>query len=480
MGAIPNTHFDVLRSKHKKTLRAYKTTRGAVPVNEQAIYSLSSSTSSVDGGSTVDITLDAINASNGTAVPYTITGISANDITSNNITGNFIVGLTDTITLALTEDALTEGAESLTLSLDNTQESINILINDVSKTPSYILYSDSSVDEGNILTVILQTENIQNGTVIPYTVTGVDQADINGPMTGVFVIRSNNIFPYNVPLYLNDDDVVDSTSIILNEDYIIEGNETLTLTLDNGKASINITINDTVGDNNEPSGVFPYIFPIYFNNETVGDNNGPLSGVTSIDSSIGSTYLGAIAIVYSNAQPVDSSVGSIYLGNVNQLEFRFIDSSIGSTYLGNVNQLEPTSIDSSIGSIYLGNVNRLDPTSIDSSIGSIYLGNVNQLDPTSIDSSVGSTYMGNVNQLEYTFIDSSVGSIYLGNVNQLEYTFIDSSVGSTYMGNVNQLDPTSIDSSVGSIYLGNVNQLEFTFIDSSIGSTYLGSINLGF
>ena len=181
----------------------------------------------------------------GASVPYTITGVTSDDIDGASLTGNFVVGTVDSITLNVTEDALTEGEETLTLTLDNGKDNISVILNDTSLTPIYTLSSDvTNVDEGQVLTISLLTENVNTGTVVPYTITGVSSDDIDGaPLTGNFVVSETGDFPYSFPVPLGTSG--DEITFNITEDFITEGEETLTLTLDNNEDNIDVIINDT-------------------------------------------------------------------------------------------------------------------------------------------------------------------------------------------------------------------------------------------
>lgn len=103
-------------------------------------YSLSSDVNPVDEGNSLTITLTTTNVPASTSIPYTITGVTSADIDGASLTGNFTVGAgspaTDDVVFTITADALTEGTETLTLSLDNGQDSIAVDINDTSITPT--------------------------------------------------------------------------------------------------------------------------------------------------------------------------------------------------------------------------------------------------------------------------------------------------------------------------------------------------------
>ena len=92
---------------------------------------------SVNEGSGFQIALTTTNVSQGTTVPYTITGVTSADIDSASLTGNFTMGTNyATVNFTTSADATTEGAETFTLSLDNGEDSINVTINDTSLTPA--------------------------------------------------------------------------------------------------------------------------------------------------------------------------------------------------------------------------------------------------------------------------------------------------------------------------------------------------------
>ena len=74
-------------------------------------YSLTSSSSSVNEGSSATFTLTTTNVASGTSVPYTLSGISAADVSGGLLSGNTVVNFRGiaTISVALLNDLLTEG-----------------------------------------------------------------------------------------------------------------------------------------------------------------------------------------------------------------------------------------------------------------------------------------------------------------------------------------------------------------------------------
>lgn len=210
----------------------YKTGTGA------ETYNLSADVNPIDEGNTLTITLTTANVPASSSIPYTITGVSSSDINGASLTGNFTVGsgspATDDVTFTITADATTEGPETLTLSLDNGKDSIDVDINDTSLDPTYVLSSSaSSVDEGNSFDITLTTTNVTAGTSVPYTITGVSSGDINSAsLTGNFTVGSGS-------------PATDTITFNVSADAATEGLETFTLSLDNGLDTIDVDINDT-------------------------------------------------------------------------------------------------------------------------------------------------------------------------------------------------------------------------------------------
>jgi len=132
-------------------------------------YSLTASASNVNEGSFVTATLTTTGLANGTVIPYVITGsnVFANDFTSGNITGNFVIqNGSNTISFTANTDSIIEGAETFTITAGTA--SANIIIND---TPF-----DAYVANNVLLLHGNGTNNSQNNTFLdsaisPSTVT---------------------------------------------------------------------------------------------------------------------------------------------------------------------------------------------------------------------------------------------------------------------------------------------------------------------
>lgn len=104
-------------------------------------YTLAADAASVNEGATATFTLLTSDVSAGTDVDYTITGVSAADV-MGGLTGTATIGAggTASISVQIVADQLTEGSETLTLSLDNGQASASTVVLDtsVASANSYI------------------------------------------------------------------------------------------------------------------------------------------------------------------------------------------------------------------------------------------------------------------------------------------------------------------------------------------------------
>jgi subtilisin family serine protease len=198
-------------------------------------YNIIVTPETISEGQSVTIVLNTTNVVNGTNVPFTISGVTSEDIGGQDLTGVFVVNNnTASITLNTVEDILTEGNETLVISLDNGSAIAGVFILDSStgaNAPTYQLYrSEVSVNENETFDITLITNFVDDGTTIPYTITGISSDDINGEnLTGVFTISGNR---------------ADKTFTI-TADRSTETTETFTIALDNGASTIDVIINDT-------------------------------------------------------------------------------------------------------------------------------------------------------------------------------------------------------------------------------------------
>ena len=222
----PYNSADVLTIAGDETIVA---SQGAI----EATYAITASASSVDEGGSFTVTLTTTGLVNGTIVPYTITGVASSDIDDASLTGNFIIGTSQVLTVNVTEDNFfDDGNETFLLSLNEVAgKSVSVTINDTSKPdPVYsITSSRDSVGEGETFVITLTATNVLSGTSIPYTITGVSSADISDePLTGTLTVGSD----------------VERTYVV-TADGLLEGNEDFVFTATGTGQSITVQINDT-------------------------------------------------------------------------------------------------------------------------------------------------------------------------------------------------------------------------------------------
>ena len=103
-------------------------------VKSSAAYSLTSTKSNYDEGGTAVFNLATTNVPVGTVLSYSISGVSSLDMVNGLLSGTTVVGSdgTASISLNLKSDSLTEGAETLTLTILG--NSVSTIINDTSIT----------------------------------------------------------------------------------------------------------------------------------------------------------------------------------------------------------------------------------------------------------------------------------------------------------------------------------------------------------
>jgi Ca2+-binding RTX toxin-like protein len=214
-----------------------------------ATYALEVNRVTVDEGAAVTYTLVSTNVAPGTQVAYTISltgGATAADIGGVPLTGFATIGADGraNVVVNATADLTTDPGEKVkvifnvpTSLVGATLTTADVTINDTSITPppSYsITPTASSVNEGSSVSFNIQTTNVAPGTVLAYTLsgTGITTADIGGgSLTGTATVGPTGAATVTVTL------VADSS--------FLEGNETLTLTLDGKGVSANVQVVDT-------------------------------------------------------------------------------------------------------------------------------------------------------------------------------------------------------------------------------------------
>ena len=94
-------------------------------------YNVSASSATVNEGSTATFTLSTTNVAAGTSISYSISGVSASDITGGSLSGSVNVGSNGqaTISVPLVTDSTTEGNETLTVTAQGASASTTVVDN---------------------------------------------------------------------------------------------------------------------------------------------------------------------------------------------------------------------------------------------------------------------------------------------------------------------------------------------------------------
>lgn len=240
------------------------------PIYSPAVYSLSSNISSVSEGGSVQFDLTTYKVSDGTVFYYDIVSLTGNVTVndfSSSTSGNFnVTANSGNVILTLANDRTTEGNESFKLQVrtDNASGNIvassNVIVIDVSLDPTYTLSSNlSSVPEGSNVLVTLTTTDVNQGTTIPYTISGVTTDDFDpalSSLTGNFTADSNGSDTLELSVALD----ADSSE---NESIIVTLGATDSEGFNTGSPSISITIEQpVVGQNAYTSaGTYEFIVP---------------------------------------------------------------------------------------------------------------------------------------------------------------------------------------------------------------------------
>jgi hypothetical protein len=196
-------------------------------------YKLTAASATVNEGALATFTLSTTNVVSGTSIAYTISGVSAADLTGGVLTGSAVVNSSGeaTISIPIAADTLTEGNETLTITAQSGTASVTIL--DTSKTavviPTYTLTPATlSVNEGELARVYVNTTNVAAGTVLQYGVSGVSSTDLIGDLIRLVTVDSLG------QAFININTVADQ---------LTEGPETMYITL--GTSTTSLIINDT-------------------------------------------------------------------------------------------------------------------------------------------------------------------------------------------------------------------------------------------
>jgi hypothetical protein len=220
-------------------------------------------TSSVQQGVNIPVTFRAINLRPNTnvAVSYIATGFSAGQISGNSLTGSFIVSsnsawYSDTNTLNFTPaTGIYEPNGFKDLKVDFTlpdSQRLSTTTRVIIPTPRISAYpSSGTITEGESVDIVLTTSNIDPGTTLNYTISGVSSANINGAsLTGTTTVGNDG--RATVSITTTDNNLINPTKLLLfTASNTIGGNlytsnQTDVRILDAGKISYTLSSNRSI------------------------------------------------------------------------------------------------------------------------------------------------------------------------------------------------------------------------------------------
>lgn len=212
--------------------------------------------SSVCEGSTISLSLNVqafSSCSTGSqsygSYPYTITGVSAADISPFPLTGT--VQIPSTVNIPVVADGLTEPSETLVFTVNGASKSV--VINSRLGFTYSTTASSTSITEGQSSTVTLTTTGIANGTSINYSITGSATDRVTTPLSGSVTINNNQ------------------ATLVINtvNDSIYTGTQSITVTFnsstDDPCGQLDNTVSISILDNDPPtSSCNPITVPVFW------------------------------------------------------------------------------------------------------------------------------------------------------------------------------------------------------------------------
>ena len=190
---------------------------------------LISSKNVITEGDDFVVSLITDNATDGTKINYTISGVRREEI-DKDLTGSFVIN-NKTSTLSIkTKDNLLYNRELFTLKLNDYSNFVDVLIKKketVTRSSQYSLSSSRDfVTAGEAFTIKLDTKEIPDNTLVSYSITGIDGNLLsNSSLKGSFKVIQQK-----------------SQILIQTNKDIITSNAIFNLTLDNKKAYVSVLI----------------------------------------------------------------------------------------------------------------------------------------------------------------------------------------------------------------------------------------------
>ena len=204
---------------------------------------LTSTKYSIKEGDSFDINTTSKNILDDTLVKYEITGIS-NKAINQSLTGNLTVkDNKSSITIDTFKDII-DTSKLLKFLLPEYNKSVEIFVNKLNKPQTgkqqyYLTSSKSVITEGQSFVVNLVTQNVENNTIVPYTITGITDGLLkNQSLSGSFTVLNNQ----------------SKLNIDTNEG-IIKDSEIFKLSLNNKLSSVSVLIKPIIDPNKPKPGI---------------------------------------------------------------------------------------------------------------------------------------------------------------------------------------------------------------------------------
>ena len=162
---------------------------------DEATFTITTSAPGVAEGSPITITLSTRNVTNGTVLPYTITGVAAADFSPATLTGNFTISSTDSgitgtasVTLTMASDSTTEGNETAVISLNNGFASKTFTVGDSSITSGPAVILDKKIQMVDYNTIQSDVASVMGSGAADY---GYGQTLLSSQVTAASRVTVN-------------------------------------------------------------------------------------------------------------------------------------------------------------------------------------------------------------------------------------------------------------------------------------------------
>lgn len=184
-----------------------------IPVNSKTSiatpgYAIDTSHFNIIEGDTLKTVINTINVKAGTNLLWKITGIDDKDLAKGSLTGTGVISSDGSFSFShqLRKDLTTEGTEELTIAIysrkDNAKPvaltSLDVLDNSIypeNQNTYQLNTSSQTINRGDRLTTTIETTNVEPGTTLFWSITGIDDKDLSkGELSGSGMVSNDGSF----------------------------------------------------------------------------------------------------------------------------------------------------------------------------------------------------------------------------------------------------------------------------------------------